>query len=109
MLQEIIVRIDDIPVGRITPHGRYLERKIFHRLRPVNRLRAYLALVAPRRRRARVLALVCGVSGKDVSNFLKADLRRGRVFRSIEGYAMNRECIPLLRTTSGAAGDGSKR
>lgn len=80
-LKETRLLIDTTIVGHITPQGRYLDRARFRALRPVERLRAYLGLVAPAARSSHVLARVCGVDARNVANFLNADVARGRVIR----------------------------
>lgn len=98
-IRETVIKIDDRIVGHITTQGRYLDRAAFLALRQVERLRAYLGLVAPSARRGTVCARVCRIHGKDVYNFLIADVRRGRVVRlpGRQGYALVKEAWGFVR------------
>jgi len=74
------------PIGEQTTHGKTLDKAAFRALRPVDRLRAYLLMAYPHARHGRLLSAVCQIPRKNISNFLKSDLRTGVVVKVAPGW-----------------------
>ena len=102
-----LVMWKDAPIGAVTATGKILCKQAFGRLRHVDRIRAYLLMVWPARRRSRAIGAVCGVSPKAVGNFLKPDLRDGVVERDAYGYRWRR-AVPVCVDTERAGGGDTK-
>ena len=101
-LQEVRVKIGERTVGHITPKGRWLIKEMFWALAPTNRIRVYLALVAPALRSHHTLVRVCGLKTTAVYNCLMSDVRKGLIERvhhdkKRTSYRLRREHLHTTR------------
>lgn len=80
-----LIKFNDRPIGEYTPQGKTLDKAAFRTLRPTDRLRAYLLLVWPQSRPRDIISAVCGVHNRNISSFLRHDVRHGRIQKLDKG------------------------
>ena len=56
-----------IQIGEVRPEGKTLDKAAFLALKKVDRIRAYLTMVAPSARRSRTISLVTGICNVQLS------------------------------------------
>lgn len=91
---DLVIKIREIEIGRITAAGRYLDKVAFLGLCTTERVAAYLALVYPAIRSAGTIQRVCGLRRADVAGYCREMLRIGTIRRMGHGhYVLGREEI----------------
>lgn len=72
-----VIKYNKTAIGVVNDAGKTLDKRVFHALWPISRLRAYLLLVYPQARTARCLSRACRIPQGNIPGFLKGDVRAG--------------------------------
>ena len=73
------------PIGEVTPHGKTLDKAALACLSIIDRIRAYLLMVAPAARSTKLLASISGVTRARIPAYLAYDLKQGVLGRQARG------------------------
>jgi len=93
----VLISWNGSPIGEVLPGvGKVLDKQAFSALRPVERLRVYLLLVAPASRPLRVIARVCQLTSHSALVSAGADLADGSIVRVARGHY---RAVPAVNTT----------
>jgi hypothetical protein len=90
----IRIAFKDQPIGEQTTLGKCLEKATFSRLRPVDRIRAYLLMIYPDSRSRVCIARVTGIRHDALVAQMQQDLKAGRILRVTKGHY---QAVPIER------------